>query len=308
MNEVEAKKNMKCLLLMFIAIAFITLDISINIGNIYPGYQMADGVRDAGWEFQLYTMNLHYGAYTDEFYNPLTGMMVVTGIHYSGFRIDVLSDFVGYILAFIAMKHMVAMNVIMVKKYPEKKKSPKIAKLEKGRPRMFQIGMITTVMAAVLDIVKLIIPFFFNGMLLCYMVFVIGIAAFMARMLISYCFVSGVCAILRGIQFRQDRRAIYIGWFVSMVCSVVVAITTWTLLERLTVTYNIVVLFATVFYLYRIFILRDYIAGYRPVAMEDVAKDLEKELTSPDVLMEEYHYASRQNRDGDGENIKSDVD
>ncbi len=293
-----AGRNMKCLILLFIAIALITLDMSVNIGNFYPAYQI--DYEHSGWEFQLYTLNQHYGAAKEEMYNPMTQENFVSGIHFTGVRIDVISDFIGYILAFIAMKKMAVERLVLVRKYPDKRRSPFISKLVKARPKMFSVGMMTAVIAFVLDAVKYVLPFLFNGIVLCYLVFVIGIAAFTARMLIGYCFIVGVCDTLRGIQFKQDRNAIYIGWFVSLVCSSCVALTTWVLLQRLTTTYNIIVLFATVFYLFRIFVLREYIVGYRPVSMEDLAAELRNEENQKEMLMEEYHYASKQTEDGAG--------
>jgi hypothetical protein len=323
MSEQEKKNNRICLVLLLLAVIFITLDLSVNIGNIYPDFQMYDGVK-ASWELQYYTINLHYGASLDVAYQA-DGLIYVSGIHFTGARVDLFSDYIGYILAFIAMAKMVGVKKLMIKKYPQPLPVPKNAspadkrrikqrnkmmteKLVKGRPWMFKLGMITAVMAAVLNIGISVAPFFFNGMQLVMIALVLGIAAFTARMLVIYCFVAGVCNLLRGIQFRQDRRAIYIGWFVAFVCTCVTAITTWVDLGRLTLAYNIITLFAVAFYLYRIFILREYIVGDRPVSMEDV-KELLETPSEEAMLMEEDIYASRIHHDGEiGETVPDEVE
>jgi len=234
--EKNAKSNYKYLIIAMIGILLLLIDLSIPIGYIYPNYEMSNEIN---WEFQHYTLNLHYGTVLEKFFNYATNETIVSAIHFSKFRIDIFNDFIGYILLFFSMKAL-------------SKKS-----------KIFLMGSIMAVIAFAINVVILILPFFLQSEILCYAVFFIGIAGFAATMLIGYALICGVADVLSGVQFKGERRAIYIAWFLSFVCHCIVSLTTWLGLGKMTIMYNIFLLFSTLFYLFKIFQVRDYFAGYK---------------------------------------------
>lgn len=232
----EVKLNYRYLIIGIIGILLISMKSNIQLGNIYPEYQMSHNIIPA---FQHCTLDLYYGITPQEVWNPDTDTMEVTDMNFSGFKVDIFNDYVGFILTFISMWGL------------------------SKRSKYFILGAITSAGAFILKAVVDILPFFLNGQALCYTVFFVGIAAFAARVLISYSYIFGVTGILSSVEFKRDRKAIYLAWFIAFVCSCAVSITTWLFSHVLAYIYLVISLGATLFYLYKIYLLSDYVTGHK---------------------------------------------
>ena len=223
MNQNDNRQ--KYFILVLIGFLVMLLDIHINTGiKIYPSYQTSFLV---GGEFQYYTMNTFYGAIWEAFSNVVfTGFIFKTGI-------------IGIILVAIGMKKLESVN------------------------RVFAIVKFMSVGAIMVTVLLEVLPFFMTGAQLTYVVLCMGIARIAIMISMGYFFVCGVCDNMRGVAHKLDRRTIGISWFLAVVLQIVVFVTTWTQLPKLTFTYNIIFFWTLIFFMYSVWKQRDYILQFK---------------------------------------------
>jgi len=192
--------------------------------NIYPAYIPDYGI---GPEFQYYTLNTFYGASID---------WGTEEILFTGYRLPVFA-IAGYVLIAMGFGKM------------------------KERSKVFVIGSWMSVAGLVMTLVINLFPFLIHNVNLCYIVMCLGIAGLGIELSVGYFFVCGVCDILSGTAFKTDRTTLALTWFVTLVCRIVVFVTTWIQLANLTLVYNMILLWLWIFFIYTIWKLRQFIIG-----------------------------------------------
>ncbi|GEM_PF-6465676 len=224
-NEKNGIVKQIYLILALVGFTVLLVEFGIDTGiQIYPDFIQDEGIIS---DFQLKALNLFYGAkLTDSYY-----------VSFSTFRFDLLSDYIGYVLIIIGLNKL------------------------KERTKVFDLGIWMAVVAMILKLSIFVLPFIFNSSKLCYIVMALGIALLGAQISVGYFFVCGVCDLLSGITFRQDRLAVGLSWFGTVVCQIIVFVTSWLLLAELTFVYNMILLIIYLLYIYFIWKLREFITG-----------------------------------------------
>lgn len=228
-------QDVKYLILILVGFMFLIFDQHIVcswLNGIYPAYSESSGINT---EFQLYTLNYLFGL-SYNVYEYSIGELAYN------IRIDVFSDFIGYIL--------ITMGLL------------KMAK----KTKIFNVAAMTSIGAIILYVATRLLPFMFNGAQLCYMCFWLIIAQMGLDICIGYMFVYGVCDLLSGYQYVRDRRAIGISWFASVVLNITVMLVMWMapmMNGALLTFYNIFDLAVNLLFFWFVFRVRDYILGYK---------------------------------------------
>lgn len=216
-----------CKYLVITLIGFIVLLMGRGIGTgikLYPDYVQN---YEIGPEFQYYTLNTFYGA----------GIEAGTeNIFFKGYRIPIFS-IAGYILIMYGFLGL------------------------KDRSRVFTIGKWMAFMAIFINVILNILPFVMTGSRLCYVAMCIGIASLGIELSVGYFLICGICDTLRGTAFKTDRVTLGITWFISVVCRIIVFVTTWVQLPNLTMVYNIILLWLWIFFIYTVWKLRSFVTG-----------------------------------------------
>lgn len=189
----SSKKSGLCMVL--VGIVILTLKLSFNTGlQVYPEYEVDYGI---GRQFQSYTINYFYGA------NDIKGEITKLDVYYTGFRIDLLSNVIGYVLVIVGTIRLGSVS------------------------KAFSLSRLLAYIGLALSIIIPVLPFFFNGFKLCCLALFIGIAELFAAMSVSYLFVYAVCSVLSDIAFKTDRTYIGMSYIGMSVLMLVVAFVEW---------------------------------------------------------------------------------
>ncbi len=223
------------LYMILVGIAILSLKLSFNTGvKIYPEYKTDYKIAS---EFQAYTLNYFYGAndvVVDESDTSLD-------VYYTGFRIDILSNIIGYILVIIGTMKL------------------------KDVSKVFSLSRMLAYVGLVLTIVIKLLPFIFNGYQLCYIALFVGIAELFAALSVSYLFVYAICTILDDIVFKTDRVYIGMCYLGIAITTLVVAFVTWVSVvsKVLLGVYTILCVGTVVLLIYNVYKVQDYIVKER---------------------------------------------
>ena len=229
--------------LMIVLIGFMLLIFDQHItcswlNGIYPAFKQYTG--NTSDEFQLYTLNYLFGMKAN-IYTYTDGAKSIGEMAYN-IKIDIFSDLLGYLLIAVALK-----------------------KLSK-KTKIFNIAVMTCVVASVLYIGIRFLPLIFNGQQLSHICFWMIIAQFGLEVCIGYMFVYGICDLLSGYQYVRDRKAIVLAWFTTVILNAVVMLLTWMawfLNPAFYTFYNMFDLAVNILFFYFIYKDRDYILGYK---------------------------------------------
>lgn len=259
----EEKKGGELPVFLIMAGIFcLVLKLALNLGVIYPEYELGLGTHDPGWEFQYDTMDLYYGADYTILATAQDGTISVSAINFNKFQAEWFYGFpvfnvVGYVLLLAGFTGL---------KKNWKRNSEDIeldhmtGRKKKVNPVMV-LGYGTAAAAAgiIFQAVIFVMPFFVKGAQLSSVVFFVGIAAFFVQILVLYTVVSALNIRLWETSFRRDRRFMLTCWFVIFILKLVVALCSWSHVPSMTILYYIIELGAAAFWLVRIFKLRSYI-------------------------------------------------
>ncbi len=194
-NGEDMSSRKKGLYLILLGIVILALKLSFNTGlEIYPDYKTDYKVAS---EFQSYTLNYFYGA---SMINPESASL---DVNYTGFRIDILSNIVGYILVIVGT---LKLNEVS---------------------KVFSLSRLLAYVGLVLSLLIKALPFMLNGYKLCYIVLLIGVAELFAAISVSYLFVYAVCTLLDDVVFKVDRTYIGMSYIGMSILMLVVAFVTW---------------------------------------------------------------------------------
>ncbi len=183
------------LYLIFAGIVILAIKLSFNTGlKIYPDYKTDYKVAS---EFQAYTLNYFYG--TNEISDEEEGL----DVYYTGFRLDIFSNILGYVLVIIGTLKL------------------------KDVSKVFSLSRLLSYVGLVLAVVIKVLPFVLNGYRLCYIGLLIGIAELFASISVGYMFVYAVCTILNDIAFKTDRVYIGMSYIGMAILMLVVAFVSW---------------------------------------------------------------------------------
>lgn len=79
---------------------------------------------------------------------------------------------------------------------------------------------------------------------------------------VGYFFTCAVSDVLEDVAFRGDRRVLMIAWFLMFILQVIVEFASWLMLApTLVLVYNMVLFAVTLYYLFRVYNLSEYIVG-----------------------------------------------
>lgn len=235
--QLGEKKDIRYLMIVLIGFMVLIFDQHVRcswLNGIYPPFVESPNINV---EFQLYTLNYLFGM-SYHIYEYTIGELAYN------LKVDIFSDFIGYIL--------IAYGMMRLSK----------------KTKIFNIGVMTSIAAIVIYIVTRLLPFVFNGQQLSYICFFLIIAQAGVEICIGYMFVYGVCDLLPGYQFVRDRKAIVISWFAAVVLNIVIVVLGWlapVMNSVLLTCYNIFDLAANLLFFYLVFRVRDYILGYKKV-------------------------------------------
>lgn len=209
--------------LLAVGFVLIALDIDVTTGMKYPhAYQNTDQVIG---EFQYYNIASNYNARCtykmldntkgSENKQPLTSnpglnanvtmdsIKVIDKIYFKNIKVDIASDFVGFLFIAIAC-------------FGFRKVS-----------RRFRLAMTTAVFAFILHGIVAWLPFAFNGLLLCNIAMVMGIAYLFCSVLTTFLFASGLLTMCPGVWCRDERKWCKLLWFITFVLQILVTFIFW---------------------------------------------------------------------------------
>lgn len=220
------------LYLIFAGIVILALKLTVNTGiMIYPEYETDYKVAS---EFQSYTLNYFYGTngITDE-----SGL----DVYYTGFRIDIFSNIIGYILVIIGTLKL------------------------KEVSKVFSLSRLLAYVGLGLEVIIYVLPYILNGYKLCYTVLLIGIAELFASISVSYMFVYAICTILDDIAFKTERTYIGMSYIGMSILMLVVAFVSWvsSVSGLLQSFYALFCAFVTGLLIYHVHKVEDYVIKER---------------------------------------------
>lgn len=221
------------LYLILVGIVLLALKLTINTGlKLYPEYKTDYKV---GSEFQAYTVNYFYGA------NGVSMDEATLDVYYTGFRIDLFSNIVGYILVIIG-----------------------VGKL-KDVSRVLSLTKMIAIVGLALSVIIEVLPFVLNGYKLCYVALFTGIAELFAAVSVGYLFVYAICTILDDVAFKSDRAYIGMSYIGMAILMIVVAFVGWVSAVSIILLgfYSLVCAFVTGLLLFNILKVKDYITRER---------------------------------------------
>lgn len=213
-------------LLLAIGFVFITLDVDVETGFKYPNnYENTNSVIG---EFQYYNIASNYNARcTYKFINSdrnseaatqntqntssentqntttQQGAKVIDKIYFENIEVDIFSDFIGFLLIFIAC-------------FGLKKSS-----------RKFNGAATTSIFAIILHSILFMLPFFANGLVLCNTAMVIGMAYLMCNVTTTFLFVNGLLSMCADICCRDERKWCKIIWYITCILQCLVTFVLW---------------------------------------------------------------------------------
>lgn len=224
------RKFLMLVLLGFLFVAFDQHVICSWLNGIFPVFDQSAKINP---EFQLYTLNYIYGMKANIY------EYTIGEISYN-LKVDVFSDLLGYI--------MIAIGLIKLS----------------GKTKIFNISVMTSVIAIILYMGIRVLPFVLNGEVLSYVCFWLAIAQFGIDICIGYMFVYGICDLLSGYQYVRDRKAIVIAWFATIILNGTVMVLYWMspVINGVLMTfYNIFDLGVNLLFVYFVLKNREYILG-----------------------------------------------
>ena len=229
MKNFRLKIYMAMLIIGFI---FISLDVNIDTGKSYP--KQYDNSKSVIGEFQYYNIASNYGGrctykLLNDDGSTYDGAKVIDKVYYGNIRVDILSDFVGFLLIFIA-----CINLGITGK-------------------RFKLAALSSVCAFLLKGMLFALPFVFNGLLLCNIVLVIGLAYLGCTVLTTFLFTSGLLNMCPDICCRDERKWVKMCWFGSFVLQVLVTFIFWLgsdfkMLMNLGWTFNVILILVIILY------------------------------------------------------------
>ena len=204
------------------------LDCSVNTGISYPReYKNDANVIGA---YQCYTIAHLYGAEWDKVMATTedennTEVYLITNVSYSGIRVD---------------------GCLRLR----------------SRSKAFKMTAYTCIAAIVLGGIIELLPFVMNGVRLCTIALLLFIAHVGITVSVGYFFTCAVSDVLEDVAFRGDRRVLMIAWFLMFILQVIVEFASWLMLSpTLVLVYNMVLFAVTLYYLFRVYNLSEYIVG-----------------------------------------------
>lgn len=220
MKELKVKKYFLMLAIGFI---LITLDFHVYTNQSYP-YKYDNSEQVIG-EFQYYTIASTYGAScTYKMINPNSDsdknnssesigststnaasqtVKVIDKVFFKNIRIDIFNDFIGFLLIGIA-----CLKLGIVR-------------------RIFRFAALSAFCGFILNGILALLPFVFNGMLLCNITLVIGITYLVCNLLTVYLFVNSLMSMCRDVCCRDERKWGKTCWFISFVLQILVTFIFW---------------------------------------------------------------------------------
>lgn len=228
-------------ILIMIGFLVVLLDCSVNTGISYPReYKNDANVIGA---YQCYTIAHLYGAEWDKVMATTedennTEVYLITNVSYSGIRVDIFNDFIGFFLIMIGCLRL------------------------RSRSKAFKMTAYTCIAAIVLGGIIELLPFVMNGVRLCTIALLLFIAHVGITVSVGYFFTCAVSDVLEDVAFRGDRRVLMIAWFLMFILQVIVEFASWLMLSpTLVLVYNMVLFAVTLYYLFRVYNLSEYIVG-----------------------------------------------
>ena len=218
-------KWFKCYIILFIiGFILIALDIDATTGMKYPHkYQNSDQVIG---EFQYYNIASNYNATCtykmidssrdSENKEPLVSdpnlqdsaatqgsIKVIDKIYFKNIKIDIANDIVGFLLIIIAC-------------FGFRKVSSR-----------FRMAIFTSILGFILHGAIFILPLIFNGLALCNIAMVSGIAYLGCTTLTVFLVANGLLGMCPDISCRDERKWCKILWFITFVLQILVTFVFW---------------------------------------------------------------------------------
>lgn len=258
----EKKNGQLPVFLTMAGIFCLVLKLALNLGSIYPAYELGLETHDPGWEFQYNTTDLYYGTNYTILAKASDGIISISAINFNDFQVEWFYGFpvfsvIGYVLL---MAGFVGLKANWRRNLADIELDHMTGKKKKVNPVMvLGYGMAAAAAGILFQIVIFLLPFFLNGAQLTNVVFFVGIASFFVQILTLYAVVSALNLRLWATSFRRDRRFMLICWFVIFILKLVVALCSWSHVPSMSILYYIIELGAVVFWLTRIYRLKGYI-------------------------------------------------
>ena len=210
-------------LMLAIGFVLIALDINVTTGMKYPHeYQNSNQVIG---EFQYYNIASNYNARCTYKMidagqgsdgkqaltsNPnlnnaqaVTTMKVIDKIYFENIQVDIASDFLGFLL--------IAISCFGFRKVS----------------RRFRFAVTTAIFAFILHGIVAFLPFFLNGLLLCNIALVMGLAYLACTVITTFLFAGGLMRMCPGVWCRDERKWGKLLWFISFVLQMMVTFIFW---------------------------------------------------------------------------------
>lgn len=198
------------IVMLIIGFIFISADINIETTITYPNqYNNSDKVIG---EFQYYNIYSNYGGEcTYKLLDNKIGTLdatyqnakVIDKIFYKSIRIDILNDFIGFLLIIISCIRLSVCS------------------------RKFVSATLCAVGGFIIHAVIVLLPFLTNGLTLCYIVLVLGIIYLMAIICTTYLFTGGLLEMCPDISCRDERKWGKICWFITCVLQILITFVFW---------------------------------------------------------------------------------
>lgn len=195
----------------------IVVDLNVNTPLQYP-HEYQNTKKIIG-EFQYYNIASNYHAYCD--YRMIYGdgevtisdnskqnymstqATVINNIYYKNLQVDCLNDFAGFLLILIACLGL------------------------KKCSRLFSFGSLTALGALIIHGLIVSLPFYSNGLTLCYTVFFVGTGYLITSLLTLYFVINGLFKMCPDISCRDERRWGRMIWYVIFVLQILTTFVFW---------------------------------------------------------------------------------
>lgn len=219
--------NMSNFKLFFILLAigfiFISLDVDMRTNIAYPHpYSNSDSVIG---EFQYYNISSNYGAKCSYKFIDTSGSennsvgnttdsdttkasvatqtKVIDKVFFDNIHIDIFNDSLGFLLIIIACIGL------------------------RRNHKVFSFAAICAFCGLFLHIIIKALPFVFNGLFLCNISMVLGLAYLGSLILTTFLFTKGLFSMCSDICCRDEREWGKIAWYISMVLQILVTFMLW---------------------------------------------------------------------------------
>ncbi|MFQ9514334.1 MAG: hypothetical protein ACLRZ9_00755 [Eubacterium sp.] len=221
----KKSKAKKYIIMLAIGFIFLALDVPIYTNLSYPN-EYSNSNQIIG-EFQYYTLASTYGARctykmidsgnVDEKYESVTQtdanakvssssgqtIKVIDKVFFKNIRIDIFNDFAAFILIGFACFKLGIVN------------------------QKFRFASLCALCGFILNGILALLPFLFNGMLLCNITLVVGIAYLACSLLTIFLFVNGLLGMCRDVCCRDERKWCKTCWFLSFTLQILVTFVLW---------------------------------------------------------------------------------